>query len=297
MYYDIINYFQNNVLSDQVVFIDYLNINVGDIGPNERVDTLVNLYKQLRNRCLSSSYTIFYYVDPKDVSEFNNKLMNFSDIDMPGYDLVYGPSSDMKKITIERALKRSWEWSQIESLGTKKLEKTIAFFDIKKYTKFVNKNIERPLWVVGQLNLFHEKLINIIYDNEGSVNDIKGDEVMAVFEGGGQVKNAIESAFTILDSPPHMEGGIHIGIQTGIVIEATLGTAKFHKLTQIGEAVNIAARICSPKEDADKELPVNRIHVGEETNIRLEKELYSSSESGSISCGDKDIKVYTISRK
>ncbi len=132
-----------------------------------------------------------------------------------------------------------------------------------------------------------------VYDNEGSVNDIKGDEVMAVFEGGGQVKNAIESAFAILDSPPHMEGGIHIGI----IIEATLGTTKFNKLTQIGEAVNIAARICNPKEDGDKDLPENRIHIGEETNSRLERILYSSSESGCLSCGDKKIKVYIISKK
>ncbi len=301
---DIISYFKNNALPDQVVFIDYSNI--GDMGPNERVDTFVDLYKQLRNECLSSSYIIFYYVDPEVVVEFNNKLMNFSDIDMPGYDLVYpGPSTEMAKITIARAFYRSWGWSQIEKLGTRKLEKTIAFYDLEGYTVLFNENIEKQLRMAGQLNLFHEKVINIIYDNRGYVNDTTGDGIMAVFDRETQVGNAIEATFEILKILENMKSDIHIGIETGVVIEGTMGTTRFNKLTQIGEVVNTASRICSPKEDDDIKLEVNNVHIGEETYERLKKihtqyldeKYYLISERVDILCGQKSVKVYTISKK
>ena len=309
---DIKNYFKNNTLSDQVVFIDFT---IGGIRPDQRVDEFARLYEYLRNKCLCSSYIIFYYVDPRYIGDFNKKLMDFSDIDMPGFDLVFMgpsvdreemyPSLDMMKITFERAFYRSWGWSQIEKLGTRKLEKTIALFDIEKYTDFVNDNIERQLRVTGQLNQFYEKVINIIYDHRGYVNDTKGDEIMAVFDRVTQVENAIEATFKILEALENMKKGIHIGIETGIVIEGSLGTTRFNKLTQIGEVVNIASRICSPKEDSDEKLEANCVHIGEKSFKRLEEyhkrylgtNVYSISDPRKITCGQTPVKVYTISKK
>lgn len=297
---EIVIHFKSKEDSSHVVFIDFLKIE-RDKNQNSNIDKFVNLYNSIRKECLISPHIIFYNVPSSDYDTFNRKLSVISneDIDITGFDTIAHKSMSLEVVEsiIVRAFYTSWGWHQIEKLCARKDEKTIAFFDIEKYTDFVNDNIERPLWVVGQLNQFHKKLINIIFDNNGFVNDIKGDEIMAVFDGDYQVNNAIEASFKILKVLSNMKSKIHIGIQTGIVIEGVLGTSKFNKLTQIGEAVNIAARICSPKEGSEKKLGVNSIHIGEETYRRLDTDLYLISKPVKIFCGQKPVKVYTISKK
>jgi class 3 adenylate cyclase len=85
-----------------------------------------------------------------------------------------------------------------------------------------------------------------------------GDEVMAVFSGDRKADNAIESAIEIIDEIKKLnknkdDNGIRsinvgIGLNIGNVIQGRMGSSDRMDNTCIGDAVNLAARLCSQAE-------------------------------------------------
>lgn len=303
---EIETYLLKNNVSAQMVFIDVMDV-TKDIAQVEKTQTLVAFYNTLRNKHLNSSYIIFYNVASVDVEDLNNKFKEISDVDMPGCELISPRkmSPEILELIIGKAFNRCWSWHQIEKMGVRKLEKTIAFFDIAGFTKFVQKNMGKPLWVMGQLNLYHENVIGAVYQNKGIVNNMNGDEIMAVFEGADQIQNAVNASFLILQYLACMNSKIHIGIETGVIIEGTLGTAKYNKFTLIGKTVNTAARICNPKEGTGEKLDGNQVHIGQNAMARLQEHhpdylsnnLEEFADPKSVKCGEDEIKVYTVRKK
>ena len=117
----------------------------------------------------------------------------------------------------------------------------------------------KPAEVVYLLNHYFEAMIDVVFANNGTLDKIIGDELMVLY--GVPLKNdndavrAVESAkqmFTALASfnkkmetenlPPLQIG---IGINYGKVVSGNIGSEKQMNYTVIGDAVNLAARLCS----------------------------------------------------
>ena len=104
-------------------------------------------------------------------------------------------------------------------------------------------------------------MTRIVFQSGGSVNKFIGDEVMAFFGAPIALENATENGVEAgLDmvtsfaglkekfsgiSPHFGDLGIGIGIDTGKVFVGNVGSEKRYDYTVIGNAVNIARRLCS----------------------------------------------------
>lgn len=137
-------------------------------------------------------------------------------------------------------------------------ETTVLFSDIRGFTQLSEKVSAQE--VVGMLNDYFELMVEIIFDNEGTLDKFVGDEIMALF--GAPVAHdddpvrAVETALTMLEvleaefnakRRPHGLPELHIGIgiNTGEVVAGYLGSSKALEYTVIGDTVNTGARLCS----------------------------------------------------
>jgi adenylate cyclase len=120
------------------------------------------------------------------------------------------------------------------------------------------------------LNNYLSIMIERVLDNDGMVNKFAGDNIMAVWNTPQfqqeharlAVKAAWEAQRAIMDrqhddpSLPRVQFGI--GINTGEAVAGNVGSAGRAEYTVIGDAVNLAARICGAT-------PGGEVWIGAET--------------------------------
>ena len=133
-------------------------------------------------------------------------------------------------------------------------EVTALFCDISGFTAMSAQMAPRE--VVGLLNRYFPIITEIVFDHEGTLEKYIGDALLAVwgapFRRVDDAKRAIDAAVSMqrsismlsfeLNGPPVR---IHIGINTGRVAAGNIGTEHFLQYATIGDATNIASRICS----------------------------------------------------
>jgi adenylate cyclase len=137
-------------------------------------------------------------------------------------------------------------------------ETTVLFSDIRGFTSMSESMPAQE--VVDMLNDYFELMVEIIFENEGTLDKFVGDEIMALF--GSPVAHpddavrAVRTALKMLDvlenefnETRRKEGkailNIGIGINTGEVVAGYLGSSKALEYTVIGDTVNTGARLCS----------------------------------------------------
>jgi adenylate cyclase len=154
------------------------------------------------------------------------------------------------------------------ALGGERREVTVLFADVRGFTQLSERF--KPEMVVDTLNTYFSAIIERISANEGMVSKFAGDNIMAVWNTPQSqpehaflaVKTAIESQKAIEElnrNPgelPPLEFGI--GINTGEAIAGSVGSKGRAEYTVIGDAVNIASRICGAA-------PGGRIWIGRQT--------------------------------
>lgn len=135
---------------------------------------------------------------------------------------------------------------------------TVLFSDIRGFTS-MSENMPAQE-VVDMLNDYFELMVEIIFENEGTLDKFVGDEIMALF--GAPVAHAddplravrtamkmLEVLETEFNASRRREGKptlqIGIGINTGEVVAGYLGSSKALEYTVIGDTVNTGARLCS----------------------------------------------------
>jgi adenylate cyclase len=126
---------------------------------------------------------------------------------------------------------------------------TILFSDIRGFTS-LSENMD-PQKVFEMLNLYLSKQIKVIEQHHGIIDKLTGDEIMAIFEGPDMVKNALRCGASIVETLCGAEQcvgddwvGVGIGINTGPVYVGSIGSETIKDFTVIGNAVNVAARLC-----------------------------------------------------
>jgi adenylate cyclase len=141
--------------------------------------------------------------------------------------------------------------------GGQSCETTMFFSDIRGFTSMSEgMNAED---IVAMLNDYFERMVEIIFEFEGTLDKFVGDEIMALF--GAPVSHPDDPIRCVHASLKMIEGlkqfntdraaagkngfEIGIGINTGSVVAGYLGSSKAMQYTVIGAPVNLAARLCS----------------------------------------------------
>jgi adenylate cyclase len=136
-----------------------------------------------------------------------------------------------------------------------KLTATVLFSDIRGFTSISEKL--PPEHVVGFLNDYLQRMVDIVFDEGGIVDKFIGDSVMAVF--GAPVPKpddavrAVRAALRMIEEVTRfndqqrrkrgVEIDIGVGLHTGPLIAGNIGSDRKMEYTVIGDTVNVANRV------------------------------------------------------
>jgi len=138
---------------------------------------------------------------------------------------------------------------------TEEREVTVLISDIRGYSGIAERT--DPTTLAGQLNRHRAEMNRAIIDHGGAVMQFVGDAVMAVFGAPEQMtdhaEHAVATAVAMHDSQAAVnaawgaEGlqpfGLGIGVSTGKVAAALLGSEDRVEYTVVGDTVNLAQRL------------------------------------------------------
>ena len=141
------------------------------------------------------------------------------------------------------------------SLGGKYVNATVLFADIRSYTTYSEN--EDPAEIIELLNNYFALMFDAITGHHGTVNQMLGDGLMAIFGAPihreGHREEAVRAALEMMSL---LEGfnqqqvllnrtqiQVGIGMATGRVIAGYTGTQHRAAYTCVGDTVNLAARI------------------------------------------------------
>ncbi|MCU0847654.1 MAG: HAMP domain-containing protein [Spirochaetes bacterium] len=141
-------------------------------------------------------------------------------------------------------------------LGGKRENLAFLFSDVRGFTAMSEKM--QPEEVVEILNQYLDLQAQIIKNQGGDIDKFVGDEVMAVFSGPDKASRAMKAAIEIMEAIREFNKeredsdlrtvNVGIGINMGDVVHGRMGSRDRMDNTSIGDAVNLAARLCSHAE-------------------------------------------------
>ena len=140
------------------------------------------------------------------------------------------------------------------SLDSEMRNIAILFSDIRGFTSTCESLA--PKEVVKYLNEYFTQMVEVIFNNKGTVNKFVGDMIVALFGAPNHLSNneehAVQAAIAMqkcIKSTPnswvrdHFDTGI--GINSGDVVVGNIGSPQHMDYTAIGDEVNVASRIQS----------------------------------------------------
>ena len=165
------------------------------------------------------------------------------------------------------------------SLEKRDTDVSILFLDVAGYTKISEKLTQEKVNFI--IEKYFSSFLDIIYANQGDINETAGDGLMIIFQGTAR-ENALNAAKAALnihvrtdEITKELEGRfepiqVNMGINSGV---ASVGMTKFlgaagtrMTFTASGPVTNLAARIASAAAGDD-------ILVGPETAARIKDEI------------------------
>lgn len=139
-----------------------------------------------------------------------------------------------------------------ERMHSQVLDATLYYADIRDFTSFAEET--PPQRVVAFLNRVLSVQVRLVREHGGDVDKMIGDAVLAVFEGPDRAARAVACAAAVqraLATEADLPRGLGIGLHDGHVISGVVGPEERQDFTVIGDAVNVAARLCSLAEVGD----------------------------------------------
>lgn len=144
----------------------------------------------------------------------------------------------------------------IEKGGAQK-QVTVMFADIRGFTSLTERLA--PADMVALMNEYFERVSNVIFAHDGTLDKYIGDAVMALWGAplgadddelrAVQAAAGMQAVVRELNKERRDEGleeiGIGIGIATATVIAGYVGSSQTMSYTVFGRGVNLAARLCS----------------------------------------------------
>jgi class 3 adenylate cyclase len=187
--------------------------------------------------------------------------------------------------------------TKIDELTSERRDVTILFADISGFTE-MSENLD-PEEVKNMLNNCFDYLVPIIEKYGGFIDKFIGDEVMALFGApfslGNEPEKSLRAALELMQTieifnlQHGCKLGIHVGINSGLVIAGGIGSKALRQYTVIGDAVNLASRLCSMAANGE-------IFVGNETYLNCkQKFLFEERTNIQIKGKAKETKVFKLS--
>jgi len=169
------------------------------------------------------------------------------------------------------------------SLGGKYVNASVMFADIRSFTSIGEK--QNPADTIELLNNYFALMFEAIIGNNGIVNQLEGDGLMAMF--GAPIpheahrEHAVRAALEMIElvkgfnveqaARDKVQIKIGIGIATGRVIAWYTGTQHRATYTCVGDTVNLAARIESHTKVVERPILIDQYtSEGLSTDIELE---------------------------
>jgi adenylate cyclase len=136
-------------------------------------------------------------------------------------------------------------------------EVTALFSDIRCFTAMTEKREAQEM--VRILNEYFEIMVDVLFKYQGTLDKFVGDEIIALFGAPVAVPEAeLRAVECALDmqrvlkdwNRTRMAEGqeeikVGIGINTGMVLTGAIGSSRALQYTAIGDAMNLASRLCS----------------------------------------------------
>ena len=162
------------------------------------------------------------------------------------------------------------------ALGGKRRTMSVLFSDVRGFTAMSEK--ASPEEVVGQLNEYFSRMVEVLFAHHGTLDKFVGDMVMGLFgaplddpdhaEHAVQTALAMTRALDALNQQWSAAGrpllDIGIGISTGEMVAGNIGSSAIMSYTVIGDTVNLGARL----ESLNKEYGT-RLIISEATRAAL----------------------------
>jgi adenylate cyclase len=141
-------------------------------------------------------------------------------------------------------------------LGGQRREMTVLFSDIRGFTTVTERG--QPEEIVGMLNEYFTRMVDIVFRHRGTVDKFVGDMVMALFgaplDDPDHADHAVEAALEMIAELEKLNQGwkaqgrfaeldIGVGVNTGVMIAGNIGSDAIMSYTVIGDAVNLGSRL------------------------------------------------------
>lgn len=156
------------------------------------------------------------------------------------------------------------------SLGGKYVNASVMFADIRSFTTIGEK--QEPSDTIELLNNYFALMFEAIIGHNGTVNQLEGDGLMAIF--GAPIyhedhrEHAVRAALEMIEllkgfnaqqvAQNKIQIEIGIGIATGRVIAGYTGTQHRATYTCVGDTVNIAARLENHTKEAQRPILIDQ---------------------------------------
>ncbi len=156
------------------------------------------------------------------------------------------------------------------SLGGKYVNASVMFADIRSFTSIGEK--QDPSDTIELLNNYFALMFEAIIGNHGTVNQLEGDGLMAIF--GAPIyheshrEHSVRAALEMIEllkgfnveqaAQSKTQIKIGIGIATGRVIAGYTGTQHRATYTCVGDTVNLAARIEDHTKEAQQPILIDQ---------------------------------------
>jgi adenylate cyclase len=165
---------------------------------------------------------------------------------------------------------------EMARLGGQRRQMTVLFSDIRGFTTVSERG--EPEAIVGMLNEYFTRMVDIVFAHHGTLDKFVGDMVMALFgaplDDPDHAQHAVDAARAMVQELNRLNAqwaaqgrpvlDIGIGISTGPMIAGNIGSEAIMSYTVIGDSVNLGARL----ESLNKEYGT-RIIISEATRAAL----------------------------
>ncbi|MBI5931994.1 MAG: adenylate/guanylate cyclase domain-containing protein [Chloroflexi bacterium] len=158
---------------------------------------------------------------------------------------------------IAQKILESYDRGELE-LGGEEREMTVMFADVRGFTT-LSEGLP-PHEVVRMLNLFLERMNEIVLKHGGAINKYIGDNLMAFWNApyfqDDHAWKATQAALELLEAIKDINAEqqfktpvqFGIGINTGIAVVGNIGSQQRLEYTPIGDTVNVASRLSGVAE-------------------------------------------------
>ena len=156
---------------------------------------------------------------------------------------------------------------------------TVLFSDIRGFTNMSEK--ETPEATVSMLNQYFELMVDVVFKYGGTLDKFIGDSLMALWGTPRKKPDDAENAvMAALEMQQRMIGFnreriaagkqpiyIGIGVNSGPAVVGSMGSSRRSDYTAIGDAVNLASRLCH-------EARANEIIISGDTQAQLPEDKF-----------------------